>query len=177
MTRDILNVTRHLTKRKKNTSSSMSSILNVFFYFFYLSLKVWLCFCPRFCSRWNVLKVVCKIGKFTIRDAILFHKFCIFNKEYFVFLAHHMFVCKSFFGGCVFVCFPAGLTCCIQGWIVTVGSVFCIRFQVNTWVCGAQTSLLSYCFFFHISREKCTRHSGNNLTKQVIRFSYFNLCL
>lgn len=47
-------------------------------------------FCPRLCSRWNVLKVVCKIGKFTIRDAILFHKFCIFNKEYFVFLAHRL---------------------------------------------------------------------------------------
>lgn len=51
-----------------------------------------------------MLKVVCKIGKFTIRDAILFHKFCIFNKEYFVFLAHHMFGCKSFFG----VCFGCG---------------------------------------------------------------------
>lgn len=33
-------------------------------------------------------EVVCETGKFTIRDAILFHKFCIFNKEYFVFLAH-----------------------------------------------------------------------------------------
>lgn len=33
-------------------------------------------------------------GTFTIRDAILFHKFCIFNKEYFVFLAHPTFGCK-----------------------------------------------------------------------------------
>lgn len=39
-------------------------------------------------------KVVCETGTFTIRDAILFHKFCIFNKEYFVFLAHPMFGCK-----------------------------------------------------------------------------------
>lgn len=39
-------------------------------------------------------KVVCEIGKFTIRDAILFHKFCIFNKDYFVFLAHQKFVFK-----------------------------------------------------------------------------------
>lgn len=54
------------------------------------------------CSRWNVLKVVFEIGKFTIRDAILFHKFCIFNKEYFVFLAHRMFGCKSLFGVCLF---------------------------------------------------------------------------
>lgn len=54
-----------------------------------------------------MLKVVCKIGKFTIRDAILFHKFCIFNKEYFVFLAHRMFGCKSFFGVCL--CFFTGL--------------------------------------------------------------------
>lgn len=44
-----------------------------------------------------MLKVVCEIGKFTIRDAILFHKFCIFNKEYFVFLAHRMFGCKFVF--------------------------------------------------------------------------------
>lgn len=45
---------------------------------------------------WSMLKVVCETGKFTIRDAIVFHKFCIFNKEYFVFLAHSKFVFRSF---------------------------------------------------------------------------------
>lgn len=39
-------------------------------------------------------ELVCETGTFTIRDAILFHKFCIFNKEYFVFLAHPTFGCK-----------------------------------------------------------------------------------
>lgn len=56
------------------------------------------------CSRWNVIKIVCEIGEFTIRDAILFHKFCIFNKEYFVFLAHRMFGGTFLSVVCVSVC-------------------------------------------------------------------------
>lgn len=82
------------------TSSFTSSILQrfcfVFWFFLHFSLN-WLYFSPQLCSWWNVLEVVCKIGKFTIRDAILFHKFCIFNKEYFVFLAHRMFSGNYFF--------------------------------------------------------------------------------
>lgn len=71
----------------------MSSILQVFLFFKFklIVFPHWLC------SWWDVIKVVCAIGKFTIRDAILFHKFCIFNKDYFVFLAHRMLGFKCFF--------------------------------------------------------------------------------
>lgn len=98
-----------------------------------------------------MLKVVCKIGKFTIRDAILFHKFCIFNKEYFVFLAHRMFGCKSFFGG-VFVCFPTGLTC----------------YHLNLF--SSDKSIVLLFFFFHISIEKYTTHSDNDLVILTFEF-------
>lgn len=64
----------------------MSSILTLFFFFTFELTVFVLTVAGRMCS-----KVVCKSGKFTIRDAILFHKFCIFNKEYFVFLAHRIF--------------------------------------------------------------------------------------
>lgn len=96
-----------------------------------------------------MLKVVCEIGKFTIRDAILFHKFCIFNKEYFVFLAHRMFGCKSFFGVhlCVFShradcgrsLFTVDFNVCIQGLFLIAR--FYILYPVpswsNTWICSA----------------------------------------
>lgn len=65
----------------------MSSIFNVF----KLSLLNFVLGCVADGMR---VRLVCETGKFTIRDAILFHKFCIFNKEYFVFLAHRMSGCK-----------------------------------------------------------------------------------
>lgn len=91
-------------------------------------------FRPWVCSRWNVLKVVCEIGKFTIRDAILFHTFCIFNKEYFVFLAPRMFGCRSFFGWRLCVCFlhradgdlslfPVDFDVCIKVLFIIVSSI------------------------------------------------------
>lgn len=85
--RDIVSDAALLKRKNKNF------VLHVFhFQSSYLSSS-WLYFCARLCSWWDVIKVVCEIGKFTIRDAILFHKFCIFNKEYFVFLAHRILGC------------------------------------------------------------------------------------
>lgn len=40
----------------------------------YFKLKPIFVFSPRLCSCWDVITVVSEVGKFTIRDAILFHK-------------------------------------------------------------------------------------------------------
>lgn len=97
--RDIFNVTRPLRSARINVLLHVFHFQSFVFKFRLIVFRLWLC------SWWDVFKLGCKIGKFTIRDAILFHKFCIFNKEYFVFLPHRMFVWKCLFGACLCVLF------------------------------------------------------------------------
>lgn len=106
-----------------------------FWGFFNLKFEL-IVFCPWLCSQRNVRELVCKIGKFTTRDAnSVSQKFCIFNKEYFVFLAHCMFGCQSLFGGVsVSVCFPSSSICLQKVWLQGCFHILCSSLhQVPSW--------------------------------------------